>query len=69
MNHLSTHKGELTSYTIIQLFAARLIKNQAKNDIPFDLSTQIITTKQVMPDGATNTHTNQQPNMENENDQ
>ncbi|KAH0773717.1 hypothetical protein KY290_010854 [Solanum tuberosum] len=74
MNQVFTHKAnkdivpELAPYTIIQSFAARLRQNQAKTDIHIDLATPIITTKQVLPAGATTTHTNQQPNQEKANE-
>ncbi|KAH0685857.1 hypothetical protein KY285_016412 [Solanum tuberosum] len=74
MNQVSTHKDnkgivlEPAPYTIIQSFAARLRQIQAKYDIHIDLATPIITTKQVLPAGATTTHTNQQPNQEKANE-
>ncbi|KAH0764888.1 hypothetical protein KY285_000759 [Solanum tuberosum] len=74
MNQVSTHKAnkdivpEPAPYTVIQSFAARLRQYQAKNDIPIDHATLIITTKQVLLAGATTTHTNQQPNHEKANE-
>uniref|UniRef100_A0A0V0H850 Putative ovule protein n=1 Tax=Solanum chacoense TaxID=4108 RepID=A0A0V0H850_SOLCH len=51
---------EPAPHTIIQSFVAQLRQNQAKNDIPIDPATPIITTRQGLPAGATTTHTNQQ---------
>ncbi|KAG5631061.1 hypothetical protein H5410_002778 [Solanum commersonii] len=74
MNQVSTHKAnndivpEPAPYTITQSFAARLRQNKAKNDIHIDLATPIITTKQVLPAGATTTDTNQEPNEEKANE-